>query len=136
MTFPARPTAQLVTDYDVDALVELLGLNDLELLPLTPEQVADKVRALVEDARSANPDVGVVLGEVAQTWVEGAADFNALLHERGGGPRLGGGTGRGGGDGRRVLARRGHLRQQPPERAWRGQDRRGRRRRTGRGGRR
>jgi hypothetical protein len=79
-TFPPYPVHELVADHQVDTVVELLGLNDLDLLPLTPEQVAEEVRSLVLEARSANPDVDVVLGEVAQTWVAGAPDLNVLLH--------------------------------------------------------
>lgn len=79
-TFPPYPVHELVAAHRVDTVVELLGLNDLDVLPLTPEQVADEVRSLVQEARSANPDVDVVLGEVAQTWVAGAPELNALLH--------------------------------------------------------
>lgn len=78
--FPATPTQQLVTTHGVDTLVEMLGVNDLTRLSVTPDDVAVAVRALVVDARSANPDVDVVLGEVAQTWVTGSVELNALLH--------------------------------------------------------
>jgi hypothetical protein len=78
--FPAYPIGQLVAGHQVDTMVEMLGLNDLDLLPLTPDQVADEIRGIVAAARSANADVDVVLGEVAQTWVTGAPELNVLLH--------------------------------------------------------
>ena len=78
--FPATPTQQLVATHGVDTLVEMLGVNDLLRLSVTPDDVAAAVRALVANARSANPDVDVVLGEVPQTWVGGAVELNALLH--------------------------------------------------------
>jgi len=79
-TFPPYPVHELVAGHEVDTVVEMLGLNDLDLLPLTPEQVVDEVRSLVTEARSVNPDVDVVLGEVAQTWISGAPELNVLLH--------------------------------------------------------
>lgn len=80
-TFPLYPVRELVADHQADTVVEMLGLNDLDLLPLTPEQIAEEVRGLVTEAREANPAVDVVLGEVAQSWVAGAPELNALLHD-------------------------------------------------------
>lgn len=80
-TFPPYPVHELVAGHQADTVVEMLGLNDLDHLPLTPDQVADEVRDLVTEARSANADVDMVLGEVAQTWVAGALELNARLHE-------------------------------------------------------
>jgi hypothetical protein len=79
--FPETPVDQVVTDHDVDVVVEMLGIDDLAFLLHTPARVAADARDLVASARAANPDVDVVLGEVTQTWLPGAAELNVRLHD-------------------------------------------------------
>ncbi len=81
LAFPERPIAQYVADYQVDAVVELLGIDDLVFLGHDPAHVRADVERLVAHARSVNPEVAVVLGELIQTWLPGATDLNAQLRE-------------------------------------------------------
>ena len=57
----------------------MLGIDDLAFLFHTPTRVADDIRNFVAAARSVNPDVDVIVGEVTQTWLPGAVELNALL---------------------------------------------------------
>ena len=52
----------------------MLGVIDLAYFGVTPEGVAAEVEDLVDDARSANPDVDVVVGEISQTWFPGVPE--------------------------------------------------------------
>jgi hypothetical protein len=81
LAFPERPIELFVADYQVDVVVALLGIDDLIFLGHDPARVRGDVERFIADARSANPDVDVVLGELIQTWLPGATDLNALLHE-------------------------------------------------------
>jgi lysophospholipase L1-like esterase len=76
---PETPIAELVANHQVDVVVEMLGVIDLSFLGLTPQAVTAKVEDLVVDARSANPGVDVVVGEISQTWFPGVSETNALL---------------------------------------------------------
>ena len=79
LSFPDTPVAELVADHQADVVVEMLGVIDLAYFDVTPEGVAAEVEDLVDDARSANPDVAVVVGEISQTWFPGVSETNALL---------------------------------------------------------
>lgn len=71
--------ADLVTAHDPDVVVEALGTNDIAWAKMTPAQMSDQVRTFVTRARSAKPDVDVILGGVPQEWIPLAADYNAVL---------------------------------------------------------
>jgi lysophospholipase L1-like esterase len=72
------PVQQLVETYEPDVVVALLGINDLTL-GATPDQVRQGLENLLLEAHAADPDVDVVLGELVQTWIPGAAEVNAQL---------------------------------------------------------
>lgn len=73
------PVADLVAAYHPDVVVELLGLNDLLYDGRTAAEVEGMLRGLVSDARSADPDVDVVLGAIPQRWVAGVPELDAAL---------------------------------------------------------
>jgi lysophospholipase L1-like esterase len=74
------PLGPLVDAHDVDVLVEMLGTADLAYLLHTPTRVAADLRDLVGEARAANPEVDVVLGEVPAPWRADVVELNAMLH--------------------------------------------------------
>ncbi len=78
---PDVPIGDLVDQYQPDVVVEMLGVNDLIFGGRSPETVANRVAQFVDEARSAEPDVDLVLVEATQTWWTGVTDFNALLTE-------------------------------------------------------
>jgi lysophospholipase L1-like esterase len=78
---PEVPIATLVEAYRPDVVVEMLGVNDLIFGGRTPETVADRIGTFVDEARSVDPAVQMVLAEATQSWFPGAPEFNALLPE-------------------------------------------------------
>ncbi|AJR18367.1 hypothetical protein KR76_11780 [Pimelobacter simplex] len=76
---PDVPVASLVTTYQPDVVVVMLGINDLIWTDQAPAEVAARVGDLVAAARSARPDVDVVLSEVTQHWFPDAPELNAQL---------------------------------------------------------
>lgn len=76
---PDWPIEQLVRDYRPDVVVEMLGLNDLTWREDGPDQVEQELATFVRDARSANPDVDVVLTELPQVWFEGVPRLDLML---------------------------------------------------------
>ena len=78
---PDVPIATLVEEYLPDVVVEMLGVIDLIFGGRTPETVADRVGTFVDEARSADPGVKMVLAEGTQTWFSGVPEFNSLLPE-------------------------------------------------------
>jgi len=73
------PIGTLVRDHHTDVVVEMLGVNDLTWRHAPPAEVEGAARRLVEDARAADPGISVVLGEVGQTWLPGAEEYDASL---------------------------------------------------------
>ncbi|GAB3783795.1 GDSL-type esterase/lipase family protein [Nocardioides ungokensis] len=73
------PVGDLVRRYHPDVVVEMLGVNDLGWRHAPPAAVDELARRFVADARAGDPGVDVVLGEVAQTWVPGAPEYDASL---------------------------------------------------------
>lgn len=69
----------LVAESQPDVVVEQLGVNDFAWLGLSSEDMLESVRRFVEEARAAKPDVDVVLGTIAQTWIREVESFNASL---------------------------------------------------------
>lgn len=78
---PDVPVDELVATYEPDIVVEMLGFNDLFRLGHTPTHVDRDVEQLVASARSADPDVDVVLADLPQTWFDGVTELNDLLAE-------------------------------------------------------
>jgi lysophospholipase L1-like esterase len=72
---------ELVATYHPDVVLELLGVNDLTWLGGEPAGVAGALRDFVDDARSADPDVDVVLGHVPMPWVAKVPPFNDLVDD-------------------------------------------------------
>lgn len=75
----ATPIGELVTDYQPDVVIELLGVNDFVWRGLSVQTMLDQSRQFVTDARAANPDVDVILGALPQTWIVHATPYNAAL---------------------------------------------------------
>ncbi len=81
LAYPEAPIGELVGRFEAQVVVEMLGINDLVAGGRPPATVAADLRGFVADARAADPEIDVVLGEVTQTWAGGVADYNALLHQ-------------------------------------------------------
>jgi lysophospholipase L1-like esterase len=79
MTFPDIPIDELVDAYQPDVVVEMLGVNDLQFLGETPADTEGVLRGFIADARSADPDVDLVLARVPQPWLPKVVDFNARI---------------------------------------------------------
>ena len=79
LAFADAPIDDLVETYEPDVVVEMLGTNDLLFLTHSPERVDADLESFVAAARSADPDVDIVLSEVTQTWFPGAPELNDLL---------------------------------------------------------
>jgi hypothetical protein len=57
----------------------MLGVNDLVRFHHPPEKVANRIGAFVDEARSVDPVVPIVLAEATQTWLTGVREFNSRL---------------------------------------------------------
>jgi hypothetical protein len=79
LAFADAPIDELVETYQPDVVVEMLGINDLLFLTHSPERVEQDIENFVTSARSADPDIEVVLSTVSQTWVSGAPQLNAQI---------------------------------------------------------
>lgn len=73
------PVATLMADHQPDVLVVMLGVNDLLWSDDPASVTVARVRTIVEQARSSNPGVAVVLAEATQSWFGDVPDFNAGL---------------------------------------------------------
>ncbi len=76
---PEVPIASLVETYEPDVVVEMLGVNDLIVSQRTPEAVANRIGTFVDEARSVDPELPMVLAEATQTWFGGVPELNARL---------------------------------------------------------
>jgi lysophospholipase L1-like esterase len=65
--------------YRPDVLVALYGTNDLRL-GVTPDELMDRWRSYVAQARAVRPDVKLVLGEVTSAHAAGHDESNAELN--------------------------------------------------------
>ncbi|NYJ01053.1 lysophospholipase L1-like esterase [Nocardioides thalensis] len=72
------PIADLVAEHRPDVVVEMLGFNDL-YAQRTPETVAARIGRFVDEARTADPTVDVVLAEATQSWFPAVPELNARL---------------------------------------------------------
>ena len=66
--------------YLPDVLVALYGTNDLRM-GVTPDQLMQRWRSYVAQARAVRPDVKLVLGEVYSRHAAGRDQANARLHQ-------------------------------------------------------
>jgi len=73
------PIEELVRDYRPDVVVELLGINDLAWRKVSPAEVENELNAFVGAARSVDPGIDFVLGELPQVWLPGVPELNAGL---------------------------------------------------------
>lgn len=76
---PKYPVADLIRQYHPEVIVVGLGLNDLFGYWQSPQAVLEEVREFVEQARSADASVDVVVVGLPQTWIQGAVAFNSGL---------------------------------------------------------
>lgn len=75
-------SAPNVTDlmtHDPDILVLTLGVNDLTGVNQTPRETTEHARKIVDQARSVNHGVDVLLFPLPQVWFERVPPYNALL---------------------------------------------------------
>ncbi|MDX6372608.1 MAG: hypothetical protein QOD98_1596 [Nocardioidaceae bacterium] len=81
MAFPdeGESISELMTDFQPDVVVEMLGVNDLTWLQGNPEQLVHLTRNFVANARAVDPDVDLVLSRIPQPWWEQVVTFNDLL---------------------------------------------------------
>jgi len=83
LALPGASVSQLVEEYQPDVVVVWLGLNDLTWGAESAEQVQARLRLFVETVRAVDPDVRMVLGHAAHTWIPKVTEFNALVDELG-----------------------------------------------------
>ncbi|WP_435769247.1 GDSL-type esterase/lipase family protein [Nocardioides sp. SYSU DS0651] len=76
--FPDVPIPDLVAVHQPDVVVVMLGVNDL-LYGVPTEQVSQRLRDVVAEARSVRPDVDVVLAEATQRWFAGVPELDAAM---------------------------------------------------------
>lgn len=77
---PAFSVADLVSTYQPDVVVELLGVNDFNgRLKASVDLVDQELGQLVDDARGQKSDVSVVLGALGSEWIRNVATFNSQL---------------------------------------------------------
>jgi len=74
-----RSIGDLVTDYDPDVVVEMLGVNDLTWLQGSPDDLINGLRGWVAAGRQVDPGVDFVLGRIPQPWLEKVPVFNNEL---------------------------------------------------------
>lgn len=74
-----RTIGDLVTTYQPDVVVDMLGVNDLLYGDRTVDGLLRSTQDLVAEARTADPDVDIVLGSIFQQWFAGVAAYNAFL---------------------------------------------------------
>lgn len=75
------PISELVGTYHPDVVVESFGVNDFFGYWQPPAVVLAQAESFVAAARSADPDVDVVLSRLPQTWLTGVPALNDGLPE-------------------------------------------------------
>ncbi|KFX97212.1 hypothetical protein V490_02923 [Pseudogymnoascus sp. VKM F-3557] len=78
---------KMVADYQPTHLLVLLGFNDLGWFVTGPDGTLASIKSIVDNARAANPNINIILGDVVQRKaIGGRADlpkitdeYNALL---------------------------------------------------------
>jgi hypothetical protein len=80
LTAPRNQVADLVRGYQPDVILEMLGVDDLRFR-VGCDVLCEHLTRFVQEAREVEDQVDVVVGEVPQSWVEGADDFNSGLAE-------------------------------------------------------
>ncbi|HQR27254.1 MAG TPA: GDSL-type esterase/lipase family protein [Nocardioides sp.] len=76
-----HPIGDLIEAFDPDVVVEALGINDLVWQAAGADGVHDRLRLSVEQARSADPDIDLVLARLPQTWLADVPEANARISE-------------------------------------------------------
>jgi lysophospholipase L1-like esterase len=71
--------SQLVVEFHPDVVVEMLGVNDLAFGGKTPSQLAGMLQDFVEQVRTVDPSVALVLGRIPQPWRSDVQAFNPLV---------------------------------------------------------
>jgi hypothetical protein len=79
LTPRSQEIADLVRDYQPDVVLELLGLNELVDARVPAGQVNDRLTGFVAAARSADPQVDLVLGGLPHVWRAPVAEFTKGL---------------------------------------------------------
>jgi len=77
--FPGASVTDLAERYRPDIIIVWLGLNDLTWGGDTPTTVQGRLRHFVESARAVDPDIRVVMGRSAHTWVPAVPAYNDLI---------------------------------------------------------
>ncbi|MGB0099254.1 MAG: GDSL-type esterase/lipase family protein [Nocardioides sp.] len=70
---------ELVEAHDPDVVVELLGINDVLGLRATAQELVERARTFVADARAADPQLDIVLAELPQTWFDEVSAYDQAL---------------------------------------------------------
>lgn len=78
MSFPVWTTNHLMTTYQPDILILMLGTNDL-YNGVTPSELIGVATAVINDARAVNPRIKIVLGQVPNTTIVGSGTYNTSL---------------------------------------------------------
>jgi hypothetical protein len=80
-TFASQSTGiqQLITDYQPQVVVAMLGINDLAKAPDAVDELAASVAQFVSQVRSADPGVDIVIPALPQVWLPGVTQFNAQV---------------------------------------------------------
>jgi hypothetical protein len=73
--------SQLVDEFHPDVVVEMLGVNDLAFGGKTPDQLAGLLQDFVDEARTADPSVALVMARIPQPWRSDVRAFNPLLDD-------------------------------------------------------
>ncbi len=76
---PDWPIDWLVETYRPDVVVELLGINDLIWSGKSASQLTADVTHFVRAAQQVHPGLGVVLGELPQTWLPHVTEYDDAL---------------------------------------------------------
>ncbi|MGN6723602.1 MAG: SGNH/GDSL hydrolase family protein [Marmoricola sp.] len=79
LTKPVWTISQLAGTYRPDAIVGLIGFNDLRTSAATIPQLIDTWRTQIQAARRADPGVSIVLAEYGETWGTGLSDYDSAL---------------------------------------------------------
>ena len=76
-----QPVGDLVAEFRPDVVVEMLGVNDLAWQDTGAEGLHDRIVHFIGEARAADPDVDVVVGRVAQTWLKDVPAANSRISD-------------------------------------------------------
>lgn len=72
---------RLVDDHDPDAVLALWGINDLLHGGASPDDLVASYDEWISLARSADPGIDLVIGQLPQEWLPGVTEVNEKLVE-------------------------------------------------------